>query len=67
MHSLLRKNYALKTEEEVHLFVCGGDGTLHEVVNGMAGAKHVYLSVLPTGTGNDFIKSFPALTAQDFF
>lgn len=63
----IAQKYALKTEEEVHLFVCGGDGTLHEVVNGMAGAKHVYLSVLPTGTGNDFIKSFPALTAQDFF
>ncbi|WP_415980857.1 diacylglycerol/lipid kinase family protein [Faecalicoccus pleomorphus] len=62
----IAQKYALKTEEEVHLFVCGGDGTLHEVVNGMAGAKHVYLSVLPTGTGNDFIKSFPALTAQDF-
>ena len=51
----IAQKYALKTEEEVHLFVCGGDGTLHEVVNGMAGAKHVYLSVLPTGTGNDFI------------
>lgn len=62
----IAQKYALKTEEEVHLFVCGGDGTLHEVVNGMAHAKHVFLSVLPTGTGNDFIKSFPALSREDF-
>lgn len=62
----IARKYALKTEEEVHLFVCGGDGTLHEVVNGMAHARHIFLSVVPTGTGNDFIKSFPALQREDF-
>ena len=62
----IAQKYALKTEEPVHLYVCGGDGTLHEVVNGMAQAPHIYLSILPIGTGNDFIKSFEGLTKRDF-
>lgn len=62
----IAQKYALKTEEPAQLYVCGGDGTLHEVVNGMAQAPHIYLSILPIGTGNDFIKSFEGLTKQDF-
>ena len=33
---------------------CGGDGTLHEVVNGIAAVPDVTLGVLPCGRGNDF-------------
>ena len=33
--------------------VAGGDGTVHEVANGLAGTAGV-MSVLPLGTGNDF-------------
>ncbi len=35
------------------IIVCGGDGTLHEVVNTLAGNTTVTLSVLPCGRGND--------------
>lgn len=35
--------------------VCGGDGTVHEVANGLAG-KETPLMILPFGTGNDFAK-----------
>ncbi|MEQ6291925.1 diacylglycerol kinase family protein [Vogesella sp. GCM10023246] len=40
----------------------GGDGTVHEVVNGLmsvpaARRDNVVLGVLPTGTGNDFARS----------
>src|SRR3972149_90539 len=33
------------------IIACGGDGTINEVVNGMAGSP-VPLAILPAGTGN---------------
>jgi diacylglycerol kinase (ATP) len=39
------------------LVVVGGDGTVHEVVNGAVGADGVELAVLPRGTGKDFVRS----------
>ena len=36
------------------IIACGGDGTLHEVVNGIATFPDVTLGVLPCGRGNDF-------------
>lgn len=38
------------------LIVVGGDGTLHEVVNGIDPAKTV-VGIIPTGTGNDFCRA----------
>ncbi|MBQ8254920.1 MAG: hypothetical protein IJY94_05390 [Clostridia bacterium] len=47
---------------ETHFIVYGGDGTINEVVSGIvragAGDKALF-SVVPTGTGNDFVKTFP--------
>lgn len=41
-----------------HLIVAGGDGSVHEAVNGiMAGGGSAALGVVPTGTGNDFAKA----------
>ena len=41
-----------------HLFVAGGDGTLNEVLNGVAGVpaglERVTFGLIPLGTGNDF-------------
>lgn len=64
--SFIAQKYALKKEEPIHMFSCGGDGTLHEVVNGIIGADHIQLSIVPIGTGNDFIKSFEGMTKEDF-
>ncbi len=36
------------------VIACGGDGTLHEVVNGIATIPEVILGLLPCGRGNDF-------------
>lgn len=46
------------TGEELHVYACGGDGTLNEVVNGAVGFDNVAVTVFPGGSGNDFIKVF---------
>jgi diacylglycerol kinase (ATP) len=43
---------------DTHLFVAGGDGTLNEAINGLAGVagalSRTAVGVIPLGTGNDF-------------
>ena len=46
---------------DAHIIAYGGDGTINEVANGIikSGAgKTALLSVVPAGTGNDFVKTF---------
>ena len=40
------------------LVVVGGDGSVHEAVNGIAGVEGVELAVIPRGAGWDFVRSF---------
>jgi diacylglycerol kinase (ATP) len=40
------------------IVVMGGDGTLNEVVNGLAKSRTVEVALLPSGTGDDFARSF---------
>jgi diacylglycerol kinase (ATP) len=40
------------------LVVVGGDGTVNEVVNGIAGRDSVELAVIPRGTGRDFVRTY---------
>ena len=47
-----------ETGEPLRLYVCGGDGTLNEVVNGAAGFDNAAVTCVPKGTGNDFLKLF---------
>ena len=44
--------------EAVRIYACGGDGTAHEVANGIAGFENAAMTVIPTGTGNDLLKNF---------
>ena len=36
------------------IIACGGDGTVHEVVNAIAAKPEIVLGLLPCGRGNDF-------------
>lgn len=45
-------------EGRVRFYACGGDGTLNNVLTGIAGAPNAELAVVPCGTGNDFVRNF---------
>lgn len=40
-----------------HLIAMGGDGTLHEVLNGITDVENCSLGLIPIGTGNDFAET----------
>ena len=49
---------AAQTGEEYRIYACGGDGTLNEVVAGVAGFPNVSITCYRGGSGNDFVKIF---------
>lgn len=57
LHAIeLAREYAEKYGKDAIIYACGGDGTINEVANGIIGTEAV-LSVIPSGTGNDLIKT----------
>lgn len=44
----------LTASGEKEIIVVGGDGTLHEVLNGISDPSSCRLGLIPSGTGNDF-------------
>lgn len=42
----------------LRVYACGGDGTVSEVANGLAGFSNAAMTCVPAGTGNDFLKNF---------
>ena len=47
-----------------HIYSVGGDGTLSEVLNGIIGSENV-LSVVPSGSGNDFFKTLKNINGKE--
>lgn len=45
---------ALTEAGETEIIALGGDGTLHEVLNGLSDPSKCNLGLIPSGTGNDF-------------
>jgi diacylglycerol kinase (ATP) len=45
-------------EEAVRFYACGGDGTINEVVNGSFGFPNIEIGLVPTGTGNDYVRDY---------
>ncbi len=58
----LAKNGAIKGFDTI--VSCGGDGTLNEVINGVAGSE-IRVALIPLGTGSDFGKSIGIRSVQD--
>ena len=44
--------------QSIAIAAVGGDGTLHEVINGTAGYQNVAVGFIPGGSGNDFSRGF---------
>lgn len=64
VHFTKRTRHATKIAEELTsapgehtLIVLGGDGTINEVVNGIADLKHTTLGYIPIGSSNDFARA----------
>ena len=49
---------AAQAGEQVRLYACGGDGTLNEVISGVAGFPNAAVTVFSGGSGNDCVKIF---------
>lgn len=47
---------ASKAGDEIIVFACGGDGTAHEVANGIYGYDNAILGLIPVGSGNDLAR-----------
>lgn len=49
---------AAQSGKSYRIYACGGDGTLNEVVTGVAGYPNVAVTVFSGGSGNDFVRLF---------
>lgn len=51
------EDFAKEDNFEKYAIICGGDGSLNELVNVSYG-RDISIGLIPTGTGNDFAKNF---------
>lgn len=49
---------AAATGEDLHIYACGGDGTLNEIIAGAADYPNAAVTNYTGGSGNDFVKMF---------
>ncbi|GEN33693.1 diacylglycerol/lipid kinase family protein [Aneurinibacillus danicus] len=56
-HATFLAKEILKVSKVEAVIVVGGDGTLHEVAQGLIGT-HIPLGCIPAGSGNDFARAF---------
>lgn len=57
-HAMETARSLAQSGREVRIYACGGDGTINEVANGIAGYPNAAMTCIPVGTGNDFLKNF---------
>jgi len=49
---------AAESGKEIRIYSCGGDGTMNEIIGGVAGFPNVAVTMFAGGSGNDFIRIF---------
>ncbi|MCR2821802.1 diacylglycerol/lipid kinase family protein [Lederbergia panacisoli] len=54
----IAKKVAMKNSNPVLIVAVGGDGTIHEVMNGIMHFPHVTVAYIPAGSGNDFARGY---------
>lgn len=47
-----------RQQNDVLIVAIGGDGTVHEVIEGAAGYAHIQIGALKAGSGNDFARGY---------
>ena len=57
-HAIEIARQLCESGEDLRFYACGGDGTANEVANGILGYGNAAMTVIPVGTGNDFLKNF---------
>ncbi|MCI9667819.1 MAG: YegS/Rv2252/BmrU family lipid kinase [Angelakisella sp.] len=63
----VRGECRLHQGEALRFYACGGDGTVNEVARGLLEAENAALGVVPCGSGNDLVKSFPGRDFLDLW
>ena len=63
-HAIELTRRLCESGEALRFYACGGDGTANEVANGVAGYDNAAMTVIPVGTGNDFLKNFGPMAAD---
>lgn len=62
----LAKTIVQQCNTKTLILVVGGDGTIHEVINGTIQSEHVAVGFIPAGSGNDFARCFNSFkTAEE--
>ncbi|MDA1477667.1 YegS/Rv2252/BmrU family lipid kinase [Bacillus changyiensis] len=61
---LARQISTIQDDRLKRLLVVGGDGTIHEVLNGLISLQDIQLSVIPVGSGNDFKRGYSVKKSQ---
>ena len=56
--AFIRERSAGETEDRLCFVACGGDGTVNSVANGVLRVPNAAMSVLPLGSGNDYVKAY---------
>lgn len=53
------KERSIAEKDSSYLVVAvGGDGTIHEVIEGVAGSEHIIVGAMKAGSGNDFARGY---------